>query len=63
MREILSSLIKLVITAYLLFGAYTRFCGFLEKNRKKKIVGALVLIVPTAVIIAAVIVLYRIFGA
>ena len=63
MREILSSLIKLVITAYLLFGAYTLFCGFLEKNRKKKIVGALVLIVPTVVIIAAVIVLYRIFGA
>lgn len=62
MSVLLTNLIKLLITIYLLFGGYTLFCGFLEKNRKKKIVGALVLIVPTVVLIAAIAILSKIYG-
>ena len=62
MSVLLTNLIKLLITVYLLFGGYTLFCGFLEKNRKKKIVGALVLIVPTVVLIAAIVILSKIYG-
>ena len=35
MTQIIQSLVKLGITAYLLFGGYILFCGFLEKNKKK----------------------------
>ena len=62
MTVVWQSLVKLGITAYLLFGGYTLFCGFLEKNRKKKIVGALVLILPTVALIAAIVILWRIYG-
>ena len=60
MTVIIQSVVKLLITAYLLFGFYTLFCGFLEKN--KKIVGAIVLTVPTIVIAVLIFVLYRIYG-
>lgn len=63
MQQLLSSIIKLFITLYLLFGAYTLFVGFLEKNRKKKIIGALILILPTAAIIALVILLANLYGS
>ena len=62
MTVIIQSVVKLLITAYLLFGFYTMFCGFLEKNKKKKIVGAIVLTVPTIVIAVLIFVLYRIYG-
>jgi len=62
MSVLLSNLIKLAVTVYLLFGGYTLFCGFLEKNRKKKIVGALVLILPTAALIAAIVILSKKYG-
>ena len=62
MSVLLTNLIKLLITVYLLFGGYTLFCGFLEKSRKKKIVGALVLIVPTVALIAAIVILSKIYG-
>ncbi len=62
MTAVIQSVVKLLITAYLLFGFYTLFCGFLEKNKKKKIVGAIVLTVPTALIVILIAVLYRIYG-
>ena len=62
MSVLLSNLIKLAVTVYLLFGGYTLFCGFLEKNRKKKIIGALVLILPTAALIAAIVILSKKYG-
>ena len=62
MQQVISSLVKLGITLYLLLGAYTLFVGFLEKNRKKKIIGALILILPTAAIIALVVILVQIYG-
>ena len=36
MTVVWQSLVKLGVTVYLLFGGYTLFIGFLEKNRKKK---------------------------
>ncbi|MBR4200215.1 MAG: hypothetical protein IKQ91_02920 [Oscillospiraceae bacterium] len=62
MTVIIQSVVKLLITAYLLFGFYTLFCGFVEKNRKKKIVGTIVLTVPTVLIAVLIIVLYRMYG-
>lgn len=62
MTAVIRSIVKLIITAYLLFGGYTLFIGFLEKNRKKKIIGTLVLVVPTVLIVIAIAVLYRIYG-
>ena len=62
MTAVIQSVVKLLITAYLLFGFYTLFCGFLEKNKKKKIVGMIVLTVPTALIVILIAVLYRIYG-
>ena len=38
MTVVWQSLVKLGVTIYLLFGCYTLFVGFLEKNRKKKII-------------------------
>lgn len=62
MTQIIQSLVKLGITAYLLFGGYILFCGFLEKNKKKKIAGALILILPTIALIVVLILLYRKYG-
>ena len=62
MTVIIQSVVKLLITAYLLFGFYTLFCGFVEKNRKKKIVGTIVQTVPTVLIAVLIIVLYRMYG-
>ena len=63
MTQVIQALAKLGVTIYLLFGGYTLFCGFIEKNRKKKIIGALVLIVPTVLLIVTLIVLARKYGA
>ena len=63
MTVVIQSLVKLFVTAYLLFGFYTLFCGVVEKNKKKKVVGTLVLTVPTALIVILIVVLYRIYGA
>ena len=63
MTVVLQSLVKLGVTIYLLFGCYTIFVGFLEKSRKKKIVGALVLIIPTVALIITLKLLYRKYGA
>lgn len=63
MTVVWQSLVKLGVTVYLLFGCYTIFVGFLEKNRKKKIVGALVLIVPTVAIIVILKYLAKKYGA
>ena len=62
MTVIIQSVVKLLITAYLLFGFYTLFCGFLEKNKKKKIAGALILIIPTIALVVTLILLYRKYG-
>ena len=37
MTVVWQSLVKLGVTIYLLFGGYTLFCGFIEKNRKKSL--------------------------
>ena len=63
MTVVWQSLVKLGVTIYLLFGCYTIFVGFLEKNRKKKIVGAFVLIVPTVAIIVILKLLANKYGA
>ncbi len=63
MTVVWQSLVKLGVTIYLLFGCYTLFVGFLEKNRKKKIAGALVLIVPTVAIIVILKYLAKKYGA
>lgn len=63
MTVVWQSLVKLGVTVYLLFGGYTLFIGFLEKNRKKKIIGALVLIVPTIAIAVILKLLYDKYGA
>ena len=63
MTEVLQSLVKLALTAYLLFGGYTLFVGFLEKNKKKKIAGVLILILPTVAIIILMILLAKKYGA
>lgn len=63
MTVVWQSLVKLGVTIYLLFGCYTLFIGFLEKNRKKKIAGALVLIVPTVAIIVILKLLANKYGA
>jgi len=63
MTVVWQSLVKLGVTIYLLFGCYTLFVGFLEKNRKKKIAGALVLIVPTVAIIVILKLLANKYGA
>ena len=63
MTVVWQSLVKLGVTIYLLFGCYTIVVGFLEKNRKKKIVGALVLIVPTVAIIVILKYLAKKYGA
>ncbi len=63
MTVVWQSLVKLGVTVYLLFGGYTLFIGFLEKNRKKKIIGALVLIVPTIAIAVTLKLLYDKYGA
>ena len=63
MTVVWQSLVKLGVTVYLLFGGYTLFCGFIEKNRKKRIIGALVLIVPTILLIVILILLYKKYGA
>ena len=63
MTVVWQSLVKLGVTVYLLFGGYTLFCGFIEKNRKKRIIGALVLIVPTILLIVTLILLYKKYGA
>lgn len=63
MTVVWQSLIKLGVAIYLLFGCYTLFIGFLEKNRKKKIIGALVLIVPTIALAVTLILLYNKYGA
>ncbi len=63
MTVVWQSLAKLGVTVYLLFGGYTLFIGFLEQNRKKKIIGALVLIVPTIAIAVILKLLYDKYGA
>ena len=63
MTVVWQSLVKLGVTIYLLFGCYTLFVGFLEKNRKKKIAGALVLIIPTVALMITLKLLYRKYGA
>ena len=63
MTVVWQSLVKLGVTVYLLFGGYTLFCGFIEKSRKKRIIGALVLIVPTILLIVTLILLYKKYGA
>ncbi len=63
MTVVWQSLVKLGVTIYLLFGCYTLFVGFLEKNRKKKIAGAIVLIVPTVAIIVILKLLANKYGA
>ena len=63
MTVVWQSRVKLGVTVYLLFGGYTLFCGFIEKNRKKRIIGALVLIVPTILLIVTLILLYKKYGA
>ena len=63
MTEVWQSLVKLGLTAYLLFGGYTLFVGFLEKNKKKKIAGALILILPTAALILLLVLLAKKYGA
>lgn len=63
MTVVWQSLIKLSVAIYLLFGCYTLFIGFLEKNRKKKIIGALVLIVPTIALAVTLKLLYDKYGA
>ena len=63
MTVVWQSLIKLGVTIYLLFGGYTLFCGFIEKSRKKRIIGALVLIVPTILIAVLLRILYLKYGA
>ena len=63
MTVVWQSLVKLGVTIYLLFGCYTLFIGFLEKSRKKKIIGALVLIVPTILIAVILKLLYDKYGA
>ena len=62
MTVVWQSLVKLGVTIYLLFGGYTLFCGFIEKNRKKRIIGALVLIVPTILIAVLLRILYLKYG-
>lgn len=62
MIQVIQALAKLAVTVYLLFGGYTLFCGFIEKNRRKKIIGALVLIVPTVALIVAVVILAKKYG-
>ena len=62
MTVVWQSLVKLGVTVYLLFGCYTLFVGFLEKNRKKKIIGAIVLIVPTILIAVILKLLYQKYG-
>ena len=61
MSVLLPNLIKLFVAVYLMSGGYLLFCGFLEKNRRKKIIGALVLIVPTVMLIAGIVILFRIY--
>lgn len=63
MSEVYASLVKLGVTAYLLFGGYTLFCGYLEKNRKKKLAGVLILVIPTVLIALLLVILYRKYGA
>lgn len=63
MTVVWQSLVKLGVTIYLLFGGYTLFCGFIEKNRKKRIIGTLVLIVPTILIAVLLRILYLKYGA
>ena len=63
MNQILSSLVKLGVTIYLLFGGYTLFCGFLEKSRRKKIAGALILLIPTVILITLIVILSKKYGA
>ena len=63
MTVVWQSLVKLGVTVYLLFGGYTLFVGFLEKSCKKKIIGALVLIIPTVALIITLKLLYRKYGA
>ena len=63
MTVVWQSLVKLGVTIYLLFGGYTLFCGFIEKSRKKRIIGALVLIVPTILIAVILRILYLKYGA
>ncbi len=63
MTVVWQSLVKLGVTVYLLFGGYTLFVGFLEKSCKKKIIGALVLIVPTILIAVILKLLYNKYGA
>ncbi|MBP0975728.1 MAG: hypothetical protein J6Z40_05660 [Oscillospiraceae bacterium] len=63
MTVVWQSLVKLGVTIYLLFGGYTLFCGFIEKSRKKRIIGALVLIVPTILIAVLLRILYLKYGA
>ena len=62
MTAVIQSLVKLAVTAYLLFGAYTLFVGFLEKDRRKKVAGALILIIPTVLIAVLIAVLWHIYG-
>ena len=38
------------------------FCGFLEKSKKKKIAGALSLIIPTIALVVTLVLLYRKYG-
>ena len=63
MTAVIQSLVKLAITAYLLLGGYTLFAGFLEKSRKKKLAGALILLLPTVLIAVLIIVLRQKYGA
>lgn len=63
MTELLQALAKLAVTAYMLAGGYTLFCGFLEKSRKKKIIGALILIVPTVLLIVLSVVIAQRYAA
>ena len=63
MTVVWQSLVKFGVTIYLLFGGYTLFCGFIEKSRKKRIIGALVLIVPTILIAVLLRILYLKYGA
>ena len=62
MTQIIQSVVKLAITAYLLFGGYILFCGFVEKSRKKKIAGALILILPTIALVVTLVILYNKYG-
>ena len=45
---------RLVLTGCILIGGYELFCGFLEKDRKKKRIGILMIVIPVVLLVLTV---------